>query len=119
MKKAFVLTLAITLIFPAYCFASPGKLVIANDKSPLEEIIVAEIMWALEDGVVEQDEIDNIIEIAQLDDSCDYSIRLIMSGLFGAMVGMLGGGTWNITISYLMLTLILNAVINCFIMPAS
>jgi hypothetical protein len=118
MKKAFVLTLAITLIFPAYCFASPGKLVIANDKSPLEEIIVAEIMWALEDGVVEQDEIDNIIEIAQLDDSCDFSIRLIGSGLFGAMVGIIFGGAWNPTITYLMLSLIMNAFINCVIMPA-
>ena len=81
MKIAFVLTLVLTLIFPAYCFASPTK-----DKSPIDENMVAEVIWALEDGVIDQEEVGNIIEIAQFENACEYSKRLVLSGFVGGIL---------------------------------
>ena len=108
MKTVLVLTLALTLIFPAYCFASSR-----NNKSPIDENIATEIMWALEDGVIEQDEIDSIIEIAQFENPCEYSKSLIWSGLSGAIAGIVFGGSWNPTATYMMLFLIVNAYVMC------
>lgn len=108
MKKAFVLTLVLTLIFPAYCFASPTK-----DKSPIDENMVTEVMWALEDGVIDQEEMGKIIEIAQFENACEYSKGLVLSGLVGAIAGILFGGSWNPSVTYMMTFMILNAYIIC------
>ena len=108
MKTVLVLTLALTLIFPAYCFASPTK-----DKLPIDENMVTEVMWALEDGVIDQDEMSNLIEIAQFENACEYSKRIVLSGLVGAIAGILFGGSWNPTVTYMMTFMILNAYVIC------
>ena len=90
MKQLLVLTLMFTLIFPAYCFASP-----TNNESPIDENIATEIMWILEDGVIDKAEMDNIIGIYLVNDTCEYGISVLLSGLYGAMAGIAFGGSWT------------------------
>ena len=114
MKKSIILTLVFMLIFPAYCFASPGNSVPTNDKSPIDENLVTEIIWALEDGILEQEEIDNLMEIAQFVSPCEAAIALFHAGLFGALAGIVFGGSWNTGVSIGILMLIVNAYFYCF-----
>ena len=108
MKHLLVLTLLFTLTFPAYCFASP-----TNNKALIDENIAIEIMWILEDGVVDSEEMDNIISIYQIDETCEYGISLFLSGLYGALAGITFGGSWNPTGTYLMMFLLVNAHVLC------
>jgi hypothetical protein len=81
MKKFLVFTLVLTMIFPAYCFATPQKSI------SLEQAIMEEVQLILEDGIVEEGEINdliaryqytNIIDINQDDPTrlCDLLSRL-------------------------------------------
>ena len=47
------------MVFPAYCFSNPPRNV------PMDNEIMEEVMWILEDGVVEQMEIHDLIELAK------------------------------------------------------
>jgi hypothetical protein len=92
MKKFLVFTLALTMIFPAYCFATPRKSI------SLEQEIMEEVQLMLEDGIAEEEEIydfiarhqyTNIIDINQDDSTrlCDLLSRLasvlITTGIIG------------------------------------
>ena len=56
MKKILVFSLILTMIFPAYCFASPRRAL------PTEEEFLEEIMLILEDGKVQEEEIVTLYE---------------------------------------------------------
>ena len=67
MKQFLVVTLALTLIFPAYSFGNPVEALPIGDELMEEtyrlmsdEEIVNEVMWIIEDGVVEAGEIENL-----------------------------------------------------------
>jgi hypothetical protein len=65
MKKFLVITLILTIIFPAYCFASPSEVF------PTEKEIVKEILLIIEDGIAEQEEIFSFLETMNLyDEDC-------------------------------------------------
>ena len=65
MKKFLVFTLVLTIIFPAYCFASPFEVF------PTEKEIVKEILLIIEDGIAEQEEIASFLETMNLyDEDC-------------------------------------------------
>ena len=68
MKKVLVLTLICSLVFPVYCFSGPGRSIVIDDESTtaivIEELI-DEISFTIEDGVIEQDEIDSIIKLLE------------------------------------------------------
>lgn len=67
MKRFLVFMLILTIIFPAYCFATPNTAVINKEKAnPItyDELIEA-IMVALEDGSVEQEEIEHIQQMVE------------------------------------------------------
>jgi hypothetical protein len=64
MKKVLVLTLICSLIFPVYCFSGSGNSVVIDDESTTAiniEKLIDEINFTIEDGVIEPDEIDSII----------------------------------------------------------
>ena len=88
MKRFLVLTLVLTMIFPAYSFASPQR------GLPIEEDIINEVMWILEDGVIDETEINgliamyadkNNIEIFQQD---NFICSIISGALMAAGVGL-------------------------------
>lgn len=56
MKKCLVFTLMLTMIFPAYCFAAPQRII------PPEDEILEGIMLIIEDGVVEEEEVVSFLE---------------------------------------------------------
>ena len=56
MKKCLVFTLMLTMIFPAYCFAAPQRII------PSENEILEGIMLIIEDGVVEEEEVVSFLE---------------------------------------------------------
>jgi len=56
MKKHLVFTLMFTMIFPAYCFATPQRMI------SLENEILEEIMLIIKDGEVEEEEITSFLE---------------------------------------------------------
>ena len=68
MKKFLVFTLILTLIFPAYCFSYPKEAILVEEelqKLPINEELIDEIMLILEDGVVEQEEVENLIGLIE------------------------------------------------------
>ena len=65
MKKYLVFTLVLSMIFPAYCFATPQRLI------PLEDEILEEIMLIIEGGEVEEEEIASFLERVILIDADD------------------------------------------------
>jgi hypothetical protein len=62
MKRFLVFTLVLTIIFPAYCFATPQRII------PIEDEILEEIMLIMEDGVVEEGEVASFIAVVIPDD---------------------------------------------------
>jgi uncharacterized membrane protein len=114
MKKLLIAPLVLTLIFPAFCFASPIKAIPKNDKVSIDENLVAEIMWVLEDGLVEPVEIEQLIEMTQFGNPCETAITYFESGFVGFMVGMLFGGELNNEVIVMLLMLMVNAFLYCF-----
>jgi hypothetical protein len=55
MKKFLAYTLMLTIVFPAYCFASPQA-----TTSPAQEIMDA-IDLIVKDGIIEEAEIENLM----------------------------------------------------------
>ena len=55
MKKLLAFMLILTIVFPAYCFASPQE-----TTSPAQEIM-DEINLIVEDGIIERAEIENLV----------------------------------------------------------
>ena len=108
MKPTLLLTLAFTLIFPAYCFASP-----MTNESLIDEDIAIEGMWMFENGIVDSEEMDNIISIYNPGDFCKWSLQLILSTTFGAMAGVAYGGSWSSEVTALIVTTIVNAHVIC------
>jgi hypothetical protein len=111
MKHALVLTLLFTLIFPPHCFAS-----LPNNKLLIDENVAIEIMWILEDGIIDSEEMDHIISIYHPGDFCKWSLKLIMSTTFGAVAVITFGGSWSPEASALIATLIINAHVVCNIL---
>jgi hypothetical protein len=108
MKQLLVLTLMFTLIFPAYCFASPTN----NELLRVEDKAI-EIMWMFEDGVIDSEEMHDIIGIYQPGDFCVYAIHYYVGGLMGAVEGMLLGGSWNSSVTLALLLLLGNVHFIC------
>jgi hypothetical protein len=78
MKKHLVFTLILTIIFPAYCFATPQRFI------PLEDEILEEIMLIIEDGEVEEEEIASFLETVILidaDDGLSCTWKALISGV--------------------------------------
>ena len=68
MKKFLVITLILTLIFPAHCFSYPKEAILVKEelkKIPINEELIDEIMLILEDGVVEQEEIESLMRFIE------------------------------------------------------
>ena len=90
MKKFLVCTLILPMIFPAYCFANPQTSI------PSEEEILEEVMFILEDGIVEKEEItlflekvkpDGITECVFLISSVSFIILLLSQLDFSGSAG--------------------------------
>ena len=77
MKRFLVLTLILTIIFPAYCFATPQRII------PTADEMLEEIMLIIEDGVVEEDEISSFIAMGYDDEiivsQIDYKLLFVLS----------------------------------------
>ncbi len=67
MKKLLVFTLVLTMIFPAYCFAKPQKSI------SLAQEIREEVQLILEDGIVEEEEINDFIARYQYTNTIDIN----------------------------------------------
>lgn len=113
MKKLLVFAMVLTLVFPAYCFASPSRAIVTKNKLPIDENLVNEVMLILEDGVIEQSEIESLLEPAQFEDACAYSKSLFWSAMFGAIAGIAFGGSWNLEVGIFLTIFLLNAYIIC------
>ena len=108
MKQLLVFTLLFILTFPAYCFASPTD----NELLNVENKAI-EIMWMFEDGVIDSEEMDNIIGIYQPGDFCVYAMHYYVGGLYGAMAGISMGGTWNSSVTLALMLLLGNVHFIC------
>ena len=111
MQQLLLLTLLFTLTLPAHCFAFS-----TNNEPLIDEDIAIEFLWMFEDGVVDSEEIDNIISIYHPGDFCKWSLQLIMSTTFGAMAGAAFGGSWSPEATALIVTTIVNAHVVCNIL---
>jgi uncharacterized membrane protein len=85
-----------------------------NDKASIDENLVAEIVWVLEDGFVDTVEIETLIEMTQFGNPCETAITYFESGFVGFMAGMLFGGELNNEVMVMLLMLIVNAFLYCF-----
>ena len=77
MKKLLVYSLILTMIFPAYCFAKPQMAV------PMKQEIFEQLMFIIEDGIVEEREVASFLSFFNLDRIIDCTI------LFGAIVSII------------------------------
>lgn len=108
MKHILVFILAFTLIFSAYCFASP-----TNNEALIVEDRAIEIMWMFEDGVIDSEKMDNIISIYQPGDFCVYAMHYYFGGLIGAIEGVAMGGSWNSSVTLALVLLLGNVHFIC------
>ena len=75
MKKCLVFTLMLTMIFPAYCFATPQRII------SLEDEMLEEIMLIIEDGEVEEEEITSFLErVIRLDSISECTWIALITG---------------------------------------
>jgi len=75
MKKYLVFTLMLTMIFPAYCFATPQRLI------PLEDEILEEIMLIIDDGEVEEEEVTSFLErVIPIDAVSECTWKALITG---------------------------------------
>jgi len=100
MKKFLVCTLVLTLIFPAYCFGQP------QEDVPIKKIldglftdkeIIDEIVFIMEDGVVELEEIEVFITLAnnitpQQGTLCEIALYLWMISFVTTLLKYMDGG---------------------------
>ena len=67
MKTILTYTLILTILFPAYIFASPNELCVEEglQQRLIDEELLNEVMLIAEDGVVEQDELRNLFMLIE------------------------------------------------------
>ena len=102
MKRFLVLTLVLTMIFPAYCFASPQK------GLPIEDEIMEELMWIMEDGVVDEAEIEDLIQFASeemiispnQDEPDTFECTIVMIAIFATMFSLISPGSTTATFAF-------------------
>ena len=68
MKKLLVYSLILTMIFPAYCFGKPTQ------AFPTEREILEEIMYIIEDGIVEEGEVFSFLQKMDLEEIASCTI---------------------------------------------
>jgi len=107
MKRFLVLTLVLTMIFPAYCFASPQK------GLPIEDEIMEELMWIMEDGVVDEAEIEDLIQFASeemiispnQDEPDTFECTIVMIAIFVTFFTLIRPGSTTSTFAFNIISL--------------
>lgn len=117
MKKLLVFSMVLSLIFPAYCFASPSRAMVKKDKLPIDENLVTEVMLILEDGVIEQSEIETLQD-PPFEDPCMWAINFYWAGVASVLGTIVGGATvdeaYISAVSLMLFVLAINANTICW-----